>query len=762
MKGTQFKILVIDDNPMIYDDFKKILVLDEGTVSAKKDIDLLTAQLFGAPAGKEQVTSHSIDFPAFIIDYANQGEAGVKKVQEAVDKKDNYVLAFVDIKMPPGIDGVETIKRIWAIDKDIQVVICTAFSDYSWEETVMNLGTKDNLLIIKKPYDTVSIRQMACALSKKWNLLKEQQQQQGVLESTVKQRTESLEKSLSITRATLDSSAEGIIVLSEDEVIRDINNNFFQLFNIDKKTDPMTKNDLFSALKDKVEVQSQQVLSDIFYDSKNCMKKHLEINLINGRILDCYINPYTFKNQVSGVIVNIRDLTDRIAIERQLKYHATHDSLTELHNRSTLVSDLNQTISAVKEGESFFVLFLDLDSFKSINDNLGHDVGDAVLRNVAKILNENCAPTDHIARLGGDEFVIVKKNCDQRAVTEFCDNLIIAINNKQDRMLESKIPSSKVSIGIAQYPQNGDNPTDLLRNSDLAMYSAKKNGGNQHKFYTAHHANLAKELFEKEIVIEHAFNNGDFVLHYQPEINVQTGEIIAMETLIRWKKEDKDLLNAAEFIHFAEQSNLIIDIGVWVLHQACKQNKEWQDQGLPKIKIAINVAHLQLQHDGFIDSVKSALAKSKLEPQYLGIELSENIFIDNDRTVQIIDELKSLGVAISFDDFGTGNTGLNNLVKIPINQIKIDKLFVQNMKTNKADEVIVKAIIQMAKELEIEVIAEGIETQEQADSLISYGCQKMQGYYFGKAMSPADVVDYMTSYKDVLKNNAEKKRQAGS
>ena len=755
MNIEQVKILVIDDNPIIYEDFKKILTIDRSTLNANKELDQMASQLFADDElegiKNSEQPLNTLDLPTFVIDYASQGEAGVEKIKEAYEKNEPYILAFVDIRMPPGMDGVQTVKKIWEIDKDIQIVICTAFSDYSWEAMLEELGTKDNLLIIHKPFDNVTVRQMACALNKKWSLFKSNQQHQQLLETKVKKRTESLKKSLSISRATLDASAEGIIVISKDNLIKDYNNNFSLLFDLPPNMiASFDKKSLFEYISQKVEGDSKDVLRNLFYSSPSSKSSndHNELALLNGRILDCTVSPYKIENKVCGMVLNVRDLTKRISLERKLKYHASHDYLTGLHNRKSLIANVSRFVAKnnkYNKANQFCVLFLDLDSFKKINDSMGHETGDAILKSMARIINTICDKDTIAGRLGGDEFVIIKKEGPtHEEINKFCENLISLVN--EEIIINGSRFNLKVSIGIAEYPEDAETGQALLKKADLAMYESKKRGGNQYNYYKAEYDGLSKELYEKEQSLERAFKNNELVLYYQPQINIINGEIIAVEALIRWNNRDLGLLNAAEFIHFAEYSKFIVDIGKWTLVESCKQNKAWQDMGLQKFKIAVNVAQLQLLQDDFIDTVKHALNVSGLEPQYLNIELNENIFMDNEKLIVIANNLKAIGVSIAFDDFGTGRIGLNNLVKVPVQQIKIDKHFVKNMFDSKTDEVIVKAILHMAKELNVEVVAEGIETPEQMQLLSDYGCENMQGYYFSKAMPPSDVVNFLDGY----------------
>lgn len=753
MYETIVKMLIIDDNPEIFNDFKKILTLSHKTSSNKENLDSITSQLFG---GSVDSGAKSYDYPKFEIDYANQGLDGVSMIETAFKSKQPYILAFVDIKMPPGIDGIETIKRIWNIDPDIQIVICTAFSDYSWEETVQNLGAKDNLLIIKKPFDTTSVRQMTCALSKKWHLLKSHYELELSLENKVAQKTKSLNKSLSITRATLESSSEGIVVVDDDEVIMDFNKSFCDIFEIDiSKLYKLNIDALVKVITQTIHDSSKQTLKDIFKNQKKYFTKKTEITLINDKHIECYISPYKINGKKSGTIFNFRDLTDRINLEKELKHQASHDNLTGALNRMAIVSKIDNIINNYKDdNHTFHVLFLDLDSFKAINDNFGHGYGDTVLQHVANKISINCSENDCFGRLGGDEFIIVKYNLG-RNFDKFMSTFINSLND--NLIINGNMLSVHASIGVSVYPHDGNKSALLIKKADLAMYSAKEKGGNQYELYSIKHEIFADKIFKQEQLIVQAFRNNEFILFYQPQINIADGSITSVEALIRWKAQDGTIIDAGNFIPLIEHNPIISEIGKWVLEEACLQNKKWHDYGLPKIKVAVNVSKLQIIQNDFVDSVKAALIKSNLAPKYLEIELSENIIVENSKIINIIKELEIIGVSVSFDDFGTGNTGLANLVKIPVNQLKIDKSFVQNMHTNKTDLAIIKAILQLAVDLKLDIIAEGVENKSQVDFLCDLGCRNMQGYFFSKAMNADDVYKYLDNYNTQALNNNQSK-----
>lgn len=620
-----YRILVIDDNPSIHHDFIKIL--NEGVSS---EIDYLGAELFGKKEEK-------IPLPHFEIEVASQGQEGLVKVQKALEEGNPYSLAFVDIRMPPGWDGVETIKHIWELDKNIQIVICTAYSDYSWEETVNNLGMTDNLLILKKPFDTISVRQLASALTKKWELAGETRQHTSLLQQQVSERTLSLQQSL-----------------------------------------------------------------------------------------------------------------------KELRHQATHDYLTGLDNRVRLNEEMQKAIkTAAEQHNNFAVLFFDLDRFKLINDSLSHAVGDELLKLAANRLNEAIPNKDILARLGGDEFVVVMQYKAQKEIEEHVKKINEVF--RDPFVLEGREIILTVSIGISLYPQHGDNPELLLRNADAAMYRAKALKGNANCFYSPEMNKESLDKLDQEMELRRALVNNEFFLVYQPQVEIRHEKLIAVEALIRWKHPTKGVLLPLEFIPLAEETGLIIPMGEWAMRAACMQNKAWQNAGYTPIRVAINITAQQFKQYNLVEKIKTILKQTKLDPQYLELELTENVILSNPEIMRVISELKKLGVIIAIDDFGTGYSTLSYLHKIPLDRLKIDSSFIQHIKSDNDDEVIIRAIIELAKNLNLEVLAEGVETQEQLEFLKKNECPDVQGFYFSKPLTSAEVENYFGNPQKLVKNEIKNK-----
>lgn len=739
-------ILVIDDNPNIHQDFVKILTTD----TSIKKINELEQQIFNNSNEKQQKPN----FPHFMIDAASQGEEGVRRIKQAIDERRPYALAFVDIRMPPGWDGIETIKQIWKIDPNIQIVICTAYSDYTWEETIEQLGMNDNLLILKKPFDNIAVRQLACALTKKWQLIQEAREYTDFLERRVEERTTSLQKSVSTLRATLESSADGILVVDKQGKIVDYNNKFIEMWKIPQSIISAKNNELL------FEYASSELIDAKAFNEKLHKIAH-DQDLVNfdlirfkdGRVFERYTQPYKLNEKTVGRVWSFRDITQHIFLEEKLAHQATHDELTGLPNRVLLVDRIKQAMLRSKRDCTLVaILFFDLDRFKLINDSFSHQAGDEVLKTVAQNLRAACREQDTLARIGGDEFVMILqdlKNIEKSI--DISDKLLSAIN--KPFILANKEITMTTSIGVSIYPQDGDKIEVLMRNADLAMYHAKELGANQIQFYTPELNQRSLHRLEQESELRRAILNNEFFLYYQPQFDVVKKKVIAIEALIRWQHPTKGLILPLDFIPLAEEIGLIIPIGEWVLRTACKQNKKFQDMGIPPVRVAVNVTTPQIRQPHFTEMVKKILDETGLLPEYLELELTENIIVNNAKIMHVLSELREIGVQIALDDFGTGTSSLNYLRKIPIDRLKIDRSFIENINTNRNDEVIIRAIITMANSLSLEVIAEGVETHNQLEFLKSQECNEIQGYYLSEPLSVDELREMLTNKKKFKVNN---------
>jgi len=463
----------------------------------------------------------------------------------------------------------------------------------------------------------------------------------------------------------------------------------------------------------------------------------------DGRIIWITENARAVKNADGSVQFfegTVVDVTERKQHDAELEYQASHDSLTGLPNRSLLRDRIEQAIGkARRDNHLVAVVFVDLDHFKLINDSLGHHVGDRLLLEVADRLMACVRGHDSVARQGGDEFVIVlTEQYDENEIISIVSRLLDAIS--QPWVDEGQEYGLSCSVGISCFPQDGDDPDALLRCADAAMYKAKASGRSTYHFFTPELNQAISERLELENSLRHALERDEFLVYYQPRIEVASGRIVGAEALIRWNCPDKGLIPPDSFIPIAEETGLIIPIGQWILQEACRQNSAWQCAGLPPISISVNLSPIQFRHAGLVDSVADALAQAGLDPACLELELTESFVMQDAERINIaMQSLKNLGVDIAVDDFGTGYSSLSYLKRFPVDHLKIDKSFVRDIDTDPDDAAIVRAIITLGHALGLKVVAEGVETRAHLEFLQRHGCDELQGYYFSRPIPAVEM-----------------------
>ena len=450
---------------------------------------------------------------------------------------------------------------------------------------------------------------------------------------------------------------------------------------------------------------------------------------------NCVENPH-----IRGVVFNSRDVTDRKAIQQRIQHLAYHDNLTGLPNRGLLQDRLAHSIArAERSGRKVAVLFIDLDNFKNINDTLGHDVGDELLRQVSRRLSECVRAGDTIARQGGDEFIVLLDNLDDgRGASVVAQKILNSL--RAAFALGGTEQHVSGSVGIAVYPEDGRDAQTLMKNADTAMFHGKGVGKNTYQYFTAQMNIAVKRRMTLESALRRAVLQKDFVLHYQPQVNLETGEIVGVESLVRWKTEDSGTVMPGDFIPLAEETGLISEIGEWVLREACRQNREWQDRGLAPRRMAVNLSARQFADKAFLDTVIRVLEDTRLDPKWLELEITESqVMRQTEGMILLLGRLSEMGVHLAIDDFGTGYSSLSYLKRLPIQKLKIDQSFIRDVTVDPNDAAIVVAIINMARSLELETIAEGVETAGQLALLRAKGCRTGQGFYFSAPVS-ADAV----------------------
>lgn len=453
-----------------------------------------------------------------------------------------------------------------------------------------------------------------------------------------------------------------------------------------------------------------------------------------------YLSPIFEDGEVVEVVGTAIDITERKEAERLIEHMAFYDHLTDLPNRRLLKQTVEEAIEMrAKSNESFAILYIDLDRFKNINDSMGHYVGDQLLKAVGERLKLIVRQNDMVARLSGDEFIVLCNPTSKQGVQSIAQRIVEEIARSFHLgHLEVFIAPS---IGISMYPEDGMDYDTLMRNADYAMYLAKESGKSTYQFFTKELYNDLVERTLIEMELRQALQKEELSLHYQPQFNFETGVIQGVEALLRWNHSSRGMIPPAQFIPIAEETGLILPIGLWVLETACRQAKEWQDQGFPPLRMSVNVSLRQFKNPAFVSDVKKTLRITGLEPKYLNIEITESMTSDVNYCQKVLQELRDIGIKASIDDFGTGYSSLSYLSKFPITHLKIDQSFVRELTNN--NSVIVKAIIDLAKNLHLRVIAEGVETDEQAEFLKKMACDEAQGFLYSRPLPHDEISELL-------------------
>jgi len=446
--------------------------------------------------------------------------------------------------------------------------------------------------------------------------------------------------------------------------------------------------------------------------------------------------------RVIGAVIVFHDVSAALAMTIQMTHSAQHDVLTSLPNRLLLNDRITQSIAvARRQKKHLAVIFLDLDRFKYINDSLGHAIGDELLQSISKRLLANVRGSDTVSRQGGDEFVILLAEIARpQDAAISAQKLLHSLS--APHLLGGQELHIDGSIGISVYPADGNDAEMLIKSADTAMYHAKECGRNNFQFFTADMNLKSVQRQSLEASLRFALEREEFLLDYQPKVNLETGEITGVEALIRWQQPDRGLVPPAQFVPVAEDCGLIIPIGRWVMREACRQARAWQVAGLPPMPIAVNVSAVEFRDKGFVEGVRKILSETGLPAQYLELELTEGVLMkDAESAASVLLELKAMGIHLAVDDFGTGYSSLSYLRKFPIDALKIDQSFIHQNSTTPDDSTIVSAVIAMGRSLKLRVVAEGVETLEQLMFLRALQCDEAQGFYFGRPVPAAQFAE---------------------
>ncbi|MFB4250003.1 putative bifunctional diguanylate cyclase/phosphodiesterase [Pseudomonas idahonensis] len=612
------RVLIVDDSLSIHEDFHKILMPSQNLALSQVE-----DQLFGSvPPRPLQV---------FSLDSAFQGREALAMVESALARDTPYAMAFIDMRMPPGWDGLETIEQLWKVDPDLQIALCTAYSDYSWETMAERLAFGDQLLILKKPFDSLEIRQMASALTWKWQMTQDARHKLDDLQRTIE---------------------------------------------------------------------------------------------------------------------------DRVAELLKVSHLLHYDTLTGLPSSALLGDRLGQAMARARRyGQQLAVMFLGLDRFKRINNALGYPAGDELLKRIAHSLQHGMRESDSVFRYGSDEFVVLLHDQEPPPqVRSVAEKLLATVSQPHD--VAGHDLRVTASLGISLYPEDGQDALSLIKKAEMAMRNSKEQAPGGYGFFTEDMTHRARERQHLESGIRQALERQELSLHYQPKIHLASGQVVGAEALIRWFSPQQGWISPAQFIPVAEDSGLINRISQWVVGEATRQSRAWQQAGLAPIRLSVNLSASDFRQPQLLQQLQRALLGSALDPTLLELEITEGVLMQNvEATLATLQAIKALGVRLAVDDFGTGYSSLSYLRKFPVDVLKIDQSFIHGLSHEPKDAALVSAIIQLGRSLNLSIIAEGVETQEQLAFLKQQGCEEGQGYYFSKAL-PAD------SFARLLRAQASQKQVA--
>jgi diguanylate cyclase (GGDEF)-like protein/PAS domain S-box-containing protein len=446
-------------------------------------------------------------------------------------------------------------------------------------------------------------------------------------------------------------------------------------------------------------------------------------------------------DHVSYYILTSIDISDRKRSEARIEFLAQHDVLTELPNRALCTERLRLALqSAQRSKQKVAVLFIDLDRFKNINDSLGHHIGDGLLRSVAARLTQSVRAVDTVSRLGGDEFIVVLNGvADVDEISHVVDQRLIPLI-RQPHTIEGAEIHVSCSIGIAVFPEDGQDIDVLMQHADAAMYEAKAGGRNDSRFFSAEMTERSRARLHLESSLRHAIELGQLTLVYQPSVKAQTGELAGFEGLLRWNHPELGAISPLQFIPIAEEAGLIVPIGAWVIEQACAQMASWRDTGHPRMQVSINLSAVQLKHPGLLEALRDSMARHGIGAGLLELEITESTLMESvEANLKKLSAIRALGVRLSIDDFGTGYSSLNYLNRFPLDRLKIDRSFVHDMVDGSTDLAIAKAIIGLGHTLGLMVVAEGVETEMEVRLLRAAGCDEFQGFFFARPRLPQDL-----------------------
>jgi len=702
MSINEQKILVVDDDPVVLKSLKDLLAIRGYNSST-------------AIGGQEAICQ------------LNQNE---------------YDLVLLDLHMPY-VSGHDVMAHINTNKIETSVIIVSGETSFEAAKDACTQGAYD---FLRKPYAT---DELMITIN---NALKEKRLQKQNLFMQ-----QQLSESERLHRYIVNTSPDIIYILDQDGYFTFINERIESLLGFSKE-EIVGKHYSFLVHHDDLE-QAKYVFNERRIGTRAA--KNIELRLkckddgksrhFNNRTLPIelsamgmYAGEGNARKTYTGTYGVARDVTERKIAEETINFQAYHDLLTKLPNRALLRDRLSLAINnAKRENEQLAVMFLDLDRFKNINDSLGHMIGDELLQQVSMRLKECIRAADTLARFGGDEFTLMLPRLHHGSddAVKLAEKITSTL--KQPFNIDGHELYVSASIGIAIYPQDGAHMDTLIKHADVAMYHVKGQGKNGYQFYSDEMNVPYIEKLSMDTGIHRALDNNEFHLVYQPQVNLRTGEVVGVEALLRWDHPEHGPISPSEFIPFAEECGLIIDVGYWVIKSACAELSRWRQAGLPEIRMSINISARQLMEENIVKHITSIMKDYNVPGSCLELEITENaIMEDMDSVIRKLHELSGYGITIAIDDFGTGYSSLSYLHKLPIHTLKIDRTFLKESRINQGDNTIINTIVAMAKGLSLNVIAEGVETPAQLEYLREIDCSEAQGFLFGKPLPP-DVISQL-------------------
>jgi diguanylate cyclase (GGDEF)-like protein/PAS domain S-box-containing protein len=702
MSINEQKILVVDDDPVVLKSLKDLLAIRGYNSST-------------AIGGQEAICQLS---------------------------QNEYDLVLLDLHMPY-VSGHDVMAHINANKIETSVIIVSGETSFEAAKDACTQGAYD---FLRKPYAT---DELMITIN---NALKEKRLQKQNLFMQ-----QQLSESERLHRYIVNTSPDIIYILDQDGYFTFINERIESLLGFSKE-EIVGKHYSFLVHHDDLE-QAKYVFNERRIGTRAA--KNIELRLkckddgksrhFNNRTLPIelsamgmYAGEGNARKTYTGTYGVARDVTERKIAEETINFQAYHDLLTKLPNRALLRDRLSLAINnAKRENDQLAVMFLDLDRFKNINDSLGHMIGDELLQQVSMRLKECIRAADTLARFGGDEFTLMLPRLHHGSddAVKLAEKITSTL--KQPFNIDGHELYVSASIGIAIYPQDGMHMDTLIKHADVAMYHVKGQGKNGYQFYSDEMNVPYIEKLSMDTGIHRALDNNEFHLVYQPQVNLRTGEVVGVEALLRWDHPEHGPISPSEFIPFAEECGLIIDVGYWVIKSACAELSRWRQAGLPEIRMSINISARQLMEENIVKHITSIMKDYNVPGSCLELEITENaIMEDMDSVIRKLHELSGYGITIAIDDFGTGYSSLSYLHKLPIHTLKIDRTFLKESRINQGDNTIINTIVAMAKGLSLNVIAEGVETPAQLEYLREIDCSEAQGFLFGKPLPP-DVISQL-------------------